>query len=165
MSLVAPNEGLADQLDYLLSAPIVGVPPWYLILWSNPDLVPDQATVYADLVESVWYGYARYTLTRDGWTAAVIDGDVAVSTYGTSPLQWTPMGTGEPVYGYAIVTPVDPVIRIIEPFPSPVTVVPGVQIGVLPRVTLTTYGIGGEGRRQQLRCWRDKVRLRRCADE
>lgn len=137
-ALVAPNEGLADQLDYILSAPISGVLPWLLILWTNDDLVPAQDTVYADLTEATFTGYSRVTLARATWTAAVISDDAAVSTYDTVPTQWMPTGAPEIVYGWAIITPVDSVIRYIEPFPSPVTATTGVPLGVIPQVGLTT---------------------------
>lgn len=136
--LVAPNEGLADQLDYLLRAPISGVVPWLLILYLNDDLVLDQSTVYADLTEADFSGYSRVTLTRATWTEAVIESDAAVSTYGTDPVQWTASGSPQTLYGWAIITPVASVIRYIEPFPTPVTAAPGSPVGVLPRVTLTT---------------------------
>lgn len=136
--LVAPNEGLADQLDYLLRAPISGVPPWYLILWTNDDLVPEQATVFADLDEADFSGYSRITLSRSTWTASVIEDNAAVSTYGTDPQQWTSSGQPQELYGWAIITPVGSVIRYIETFPSPVTAAPGKPVAVLPRVTLTT---------------------------
>lgn len=140
MPLVAPNEGLADQLAYLLSAPIVGVPPWLLMLWVG-DLVPDQDTVYADLLEATFYGYSRVTLSRATWTVPVVIDDAAVSTYGTAPILWMCRTRPQTVNGYAIITPVDPVIRYVERFAEPAAVVIGGQIGVLPRVTLTTLPV------------------------
>lgn len=137
-TLTAPNEGLTDQLDYILSAPIPGVIPWALILWQNSDLVPSQTTVFAELQEATFQGYSRVTLQRSTWTASVIESNMAVSTYGTTPQQWTPKGTPQQIYGWAVITSVSPVIRYIQPFPSPVTAGPGLPIGVLPRVTLTT---------------------------
>lgn len=136
--LVAPNEGLADQLNYLLSAPIVGVPPWLMILWTNEDLTPAQDTVFADLTEANFQGYSRVTLTRSTWTAAVIESDAAVSTYGTAPVEWNCTGDPQSLTGWAIITPVSPVIRYIETFPLPVTAEVGNPVAVLPRVTLTT---------------------------
>lgn len=137
-SLTAPNEGLADQLDYLLSAPIVGVPPWYLVLWTNSDLTISQDTVYADLTLATFDGYGPATLARSGWTAATIIDDQAVSTYGTEVIEWINNGEPQTLYGWAIVTPVSPVIRYIQPLPYPVVLESGDPIGVLPRVALTT---------------------------
>lgn len=136
--LTAPNEGLADQLAYILAAPISGVLPWLLMLWTNAELVPDQDTVYADLTEATFQGYSRVTLGRDQWTTPVIEDNAAVSTWTTQPTQWIATGTPETLYGWAIITPVDSVIRYLEPFPAPVTAAPDMPVGVLPRVMLTT---------------------------
>jgi hypothetical protein len=141
MALTAPNEGLCDQLDYLLSAPIVGVVPWYLVLWTNDDLTISQATVYADLTLATFTGYGPATLVRSGWTAAVLDGDQAVSTYGSAPVMWVNSGEPQTIYGWAIVTPVAPVIRYIEPLPYPVTLETGDPLGVLPRIALATLPV------------------------
>ena len=152
MPLTAPNEGLCDMLDYVLSAYIEGVLDWQLMLWTNDDLVIDQDTVYDDLVEAQFYFYTRWTLARDGWTDAVIEDDAAVSTWGTEPLVWTPNGTGSAVYGYAIVTQdVQPVIRVIEAFESPIEVEPESPISVLPQVTMTTYVFCDDERRRSVR--------------
>jgi hypothetical protein len=141
VALVAPNEGLADQLDYILSADIDGVLPWLLMLWTNTDLELSQDTVYADLIEAEWDGYSRVTLGRDEWTDSVIEDDAAMSTWGSAPTMWSVNGTGAAVYGYAIITPVDSVIRYVEAFGAPWVLVPGRPVGVLPRVTLTTLAI------------------------
>jgi hypothetical protein len=137
-TLTAPNEGLTDQLDYILSAPITGVAPWYLILWTNDDLVISQATVFADLDEATFSGYGRVTLDRVNWTPSVIADDRAVSTYGLDPVIWTNTGSTYSVYGWAIITPVDSVIRYIQPFPDEVVLDTGDPVGVLPQVALTT---------------------------
>ena len=136
--LTAPNEGLTDQLDYILSSPIVGVLDWMLMLYTNDDLVISQSTVYADLIEASFSGYGRVTLNRTNWDASVIDSDRAVSTYGVDPIIWTNAGSPATVYGWAVITAVDPVIRYIQPFPDPVVLNTGDPVGVLPRVTLTT---------------------------
>lgn len=138
--LVAPNEGLADQLDYILSAPISGVLPWVLILWLNSDLYPSQKTVLADLTEASFTGYSRVTIDRAGWTDAEVQGDQAVSTYGTSPTTWIASGAPQTIYGYAIITQTSSVIRYIQRFPVPLVAAPGLPVGVLPRVTLGTQG-------------------------
>lgn len=137
MSLVAPNEGLADQLDYILKSTISGVANWTLVLFKN-NLTPNQSTVYADLTLATFGGYSPVTLSRSTWTSAVISADKAVSTYDTTPQIWLVSSGSETIYGYAIVTPSSPVIRYVERFASPIAVSAGGIIGVLPRVTLTT---------------------------
>jgi hypothetical protein len=136
--LVLPKEGLPDQLGYIVSAPIVGLLNWNLILWSN-DIVPDDDTVYADLVVATFTGFSPVEVTRAGWTTPVIDGSSAVSTWGTTPTTWTCTGGAQTVYGYALVTMISPVIRVIQRFPSPVAVAIGGRIGVLPRYRLQTF--------------------------
>jgi hypothetical protein len=137
-ALVAPNEGLADQLDYILSADISGVLPWVLVLWTNADLFPVATTVWSDVTEASFTGYSRVTIARDGWTDAVLQYDQAVSTYGTTPTTWIASGAPQTLYGYAIITQTATVIRYIQRFPVPLVAAPGLPVGVLPRVTLGT---------------------------
>lgn len=138
--LVAPNEGLPDQLAYIVKAPISGVLPWVLLLWLNADLYPTDDTVYADLTEASFTGYSRVTVDRSLWTDPVLQADAAVTTWGTSPTQWTATGTPQTLYGWAMVTQISPVIRYIQRFPIPIIAADGVPVGVLPRVTLSTVG-------------------------
>lgn len=140
-TITAPNEGLTDQLDYILSAPISGVLAWQLMLWTNDDLVISQATVFADLNEATFSGYGRVTLDRSNWTPSVIVADRAVSTYGIDPVVWTNASSPQTVYGWAVVTPVASVIRYIQPFPEAQEVLTGDPIGVLPAVALTTLPV------------------------
>lgn len=137
MPVVAPNEGLPALLDYMLKDDVSGVGPWELILWTN-DITPDQDTEYGDLTEATFTGYSSVTVTREDWTAAVIDSDVAVSTWGETPTTWTNTGSEQTVYGYAMVTATSPVIRLIERFASPVVMGTNGILGLLPRVTLGT---------------------------
>ncbi len=138
--LVAPNEGLDDQLAYILKAPISGVISWVLMLWLNADLFPTTQTVYADLTEASFTGYSRVTVDRAQWTDPVLQGNAAVSTWGTTPTQWVATGTPQTLYGWAMVTQLSPVIRYVQRFPIPITAADGVPVGVLPRVTLSTVG-------------------------
>jgi hypothetical protein len=137
VSLVLPTEGLTDQLDYILSAPIPGVLDWMLVLFVN-DLIPDESTVYADLEIATFNGFTPVQMNRSAWTPAIIDGIHAVSTWGTSPKTWTCTSAPQPIYGYAAVTMVSPVIRIVERFADTVPLVTGGTVGVLPRYTLGT---------------------------
>ena len=135
--IVLPNEGLADQLAYIIKSTISGVADWELMLWIN-DIEPDQDTVYADLTEATFDGYGRVTLVRSDWTSPTIIADQAVSTYTTTPQVWI-VGSGpQTVYGYAVVTPSSPVIRIIERFEPPPTVDVGGIVAVLPKYRFTT---------------------------
>jgi len=137
MPLILPNEGLPDQLGYILRAPISGVVPWELRLWTN-DLVPEQATILSELVWATFPGYFPVTMDRNAWTVPVVEDDVAVSTWGGLPVMWTNGGTAQTVYGYAAVDVLVGVLRIVERFADPVAVESGGQIGVLPRYTFGT---------------------------
>lgn len=137
MALVAPNEGLTDQLDYILRSTISGVANWQLVLFTN-NLTLSQTTVYADLVLATFTGYGAVTLTRSSWVPAYIDSGKAKSTYTTTPVLWTCTGGAQTIYGYAIVTATSPVIRYVEKFASPVALAVGGILGVLPEVTLGT---------------------------
>ena len=135
--IVAPNEGLADLLDYVLRTSISGFVDWSLMLWIN-DLFPSQTTVYSSLVPATFGGYSPVTLTRSSWTPAVINANKAESTYTTTPITWTATTGPQTVYGYAIVTTTSPVIRFVERFMSPITVNVGGILALLPKITLTT---------------------------
>jgi hypothetical protein len=137
MPLVLPNVGLPFLTDRILRAAPVGMVPWQLVLWTN-EYEPVQATVWSDLEEAVFDGYSRITLTPATWTAAVMVGDEAVSTYGTTPQLWTCTSDPEEIYGYAIIDSVSEKIYIVEAFEEPEELVVGRTIGVLPRYTQTT---------------------------
>lgn len=137
MPLVLPNEGLADQLAYIIKTTISGVPDWTLILFSN-NLTPNQATVYADLTLATFGGFSPVTLTRGTWTSPSIVSDEAVSTYDVTPIVWIVTSGPQTIYGYAMVTPSSPVIRAIERFTTPVVVNTGGVLALLPRYTFTT---------------------------
>lgn len=136
--LVAPNEGLDDQLAYILKAPISGVLPWVLILWINDGLFPGQDTVYADLNEASFTGYSRVTVDRSLWTDPVIEYSAAVSTWGTTPTRWIPTGAPQTLYGWAMITQTSSVIRYIQRFQKPLIAADGLPVGLIPRVTLGT---------------------------
>jgi hypothetical protein len=140
-SAVLPDEGLADQLAYVLSAPIVGVLPWTLILWVN-DLVPDHSTVLGDLVEATWPGYHRYVLDRSEWTVPVVSQGCVASTWGTVPLSWTVGVVAAPTinYGAAYVDLGSGVLRWVQRFDNADLnpLVSGSQWRLLPQYTLTS---------------------------
>lgn len=137
---ILPDQGIGDQLAYILSAPIAGVLPWTLILWVN-DVVPDAATVLADLEEASWNGYSRQTLTRGGWTVPEVNAGCASSTYGTDPIVFLPTGpTVQTNYGAAYIDQSTGVIRWVERFEDAdiVPVVVGQAYKILPQYTLTS---------------------------
>lgn len=113
---ILPDEGIAEQLAYILSVPIVGVLPWELMLWTN-DYEPSTASVLSDLVEATFLGYSRRTLSRDGWTTPSVDVGCCSSTWGIEPQRYTvEQARGETVYGLAYVDVSSGVLRWIQRF-------------------------------------------------
>lgn len=137
---ILPDEGIGDQLSYILNAPIAGVLPWTFILWVN-DLDPSAATVLADLEEATWDGYSRQTLTRGGWTTPDVNNGCASSTYGTDPIVFVPTGPAvQTNYGAAYIDQSSGVIRWVQRFEDAdiVPVIVGQAYKILPQYTLTS---------------------------
>jgi hypothetical protein len=139
-----PDEGIADQLYYILSAPIAGVLNWQLILWTN-DYTPSFDTTFADLTEATWGGYSRMILDRSTWTPPDVNMGCATSTYGTDPISYTVTdGPEETNYGVAYLDPGSGVLRFVQRFDdadiSPIEI--GGQFSILPQYTLTSAACG-----------------------
>ena len=137
---ILPNEGIGDQLKYLLQSPISGVLPWKFVFFVN-NIGPDFTTVYADLVLSSFGGFTPFDLSRADWTDPVVTGNCALSTWGTDVLSWTfTSGPLETIYGYAYLDYAAHKIRFIQRFDVAdiQTVVIGEKIRLLPRYTLTS---------------------------
>ena len=135
--LVLPNQGLIAQLSLLLKDSIMGVDPLEFILFQN-DYIPVQTSVWADLTEATFMGYSRVTVTRSDWTSPVIVANKAVSTWKTVGTSWTNTSSTQTIFGFALITPVTPVIRVVERFVSPVVLANGGVITVLPTYNFTT---------------------------
>lgn len=137
---VLPDEGIGDQLEYILKRTISGVLPWQLILFKN-DVTPDAATVLADLEEATFTGYGRVDLIRDTWTVPTVDDGCAVSTWGDYPVEWwVTGGLPETLYGYAMIDSTLEVIRFVQRFDEE-DIVPleiGSRVLLLPTYTLTS---------------------------
>lgn len=135
-----PQEGIGDQLEYILRANISGVAPWQMIFFKN-NVIPDENTVLADLEEADFGGYMRLTMTRATWTSPTLSGHCATSTWGSDAVVWSVTG-GPPqtLYGYAYIDFTSGVIRFVQRFDdadiSPIVV--GGQITLLPQYTLTS---------------------------
>ncbi len=131
---IVPDEGLADQLDDILSNDATLFAPWALILWTN-DYVPTAATVVADLTEATFTGYSRRSLLAAGWSSPTIAGHAALSTHGTGPQVYT-NGDGGPVtvFGTAYLDVIAGKLRKVQRFdPADIVAVdPGGTIAVTP---------------------------------
>jgi hypothetical protein len=142
-----PDEGIADQLSYLLSATISGVVPWQLVLWVN-DITPDYDTVFSDLTEATWPGYSRQTLTRANWTAPTVNMGCATSTWQETPIIYYvgSVSPGTINYGAAYYDPGAGVLRWVQRFDdtdlNPIST--GGQFQLLPQYTLTSAACTSE---------------------
>lgn len=135
-----PDEGIADQLEYILKRSIAGVLPWQLIYWTN-DIVPTAATVLADLTEATFSGYTRLTLDRSMWTTPTVHDGCAHSTWGTEAQVWyVTGGPTETLYGYAYIDFTAGKIRFVQRFDEvdiqPIKI--GGKVTILPTYTLTS---------------------------
>lgn len=133
-----PDEGIADQLKYLLQSPISGVLPWQLRMWTN-DLTPTAATVLGDLVEATFTGYTRLTMDRASWLIGEPADGCVHATWGAYAQTWyCTGGPVETIYGYAYVDASLEVIRFIQRFDD--ADIAELQIGgrilLLPEYTL-----------------------------
>ena len=141
---ILPDQGIGDVLGYILSADIMGVLPWQLVLFVN-DLTPDNSTTWDQLVEATWQGYNRVTLQRNGWTTPAVSEGCAVSYMGSTPYTWT-VGIGSPQtnYGCAYYDQSSGVLRFVQRFDDgdirPTT--PGMKLSILPQFTLTSAACG-----------------------
>lgn len=137
MSAVYPNEGLPILLDQLWRAAAAPVTPWQIFLWAN-NVVPDQATVAADITPASFTGYSPVNITRSTWVASVVSANHGVTTYGSTPILWTATGGFQIIYGYGIYEPVSNKLLLIERFATSINLAATPIIGVLPRTTDTT---------------------------
>lgn len=142
---ILPDEGIAEQLSYILSTSIIGVLPWELMLFVN-DVDVDYATVLGDLVEATWEGYSRLTLSRYNWTVPVVQFGCASSTWGAAPLVYD-VGTVSPGtinYGAAYLDQSSGVLRWVQRFDDADLnpLVSGGQFSLLPQYTLTSAACG-----------------------
>lgn len=131
---LVPNEGLFDELEYIIKRTISGVNPWDLYLYTN-GITPNALTVFADLVDATFTGYTHQSLTRSNWTTPVLSVDRVSSTWGTTPILFTNTGiTTETIRGYAFVDPILLVLRGIQALDpcDIIPLVPGGMFAILP---------------------------------
>jgi hypothetical protein len=121
--LVASNYSTQKALDNVLtnlnSASYLGV-------YSN-NLTPTPATVWADLVEATFSGYARVNLAGLwGSSGAIMDGEYKSDL----PAQtFTGTGSSQTVYGWFVID-ATPHLWLSQLFPAPITVTSGVNFSI-----------------------------------
>ena len=143
---ILPDEGIAAQLSWILSAAVPGVLPWQLLLFTN-NLVVDANTVFADLVEASWPGYSRQTLDRSAWTTPTVVTGCATSTWGTVPIVYNvgAVSLNTINYGAAYYDQSSGVLRWVQTFDTAdqVPLQVGGQFQLLPQYTLTSAACSG----------------------
>lgn len=158
-----PDEGLAAELVRILNPLGADSHSWRLILWVN-DVVPDAATVVADLVPASFGGYSFVTLNASTWTAPEVDDGCATSYYGTEAIQWLVSDAmGQTVYGFALIDTTANVIRFVQRFDS-ADIVPletGGRVLLLPQFTYTSAACPGSMIGARARARRRKKKVKR----
>ncbi len=135
--IVIPNEGKTFLLDYITQKVVNNYTDWQLMLWTNASLSPSGTTVYANLTEATFPGYARVVLTHSLWGAATIVSNQAVSVWGGTQPIWTNGGSAQPIFGYAYVTTSSPKIMLIQKYDTPVPMDPGGILTMVPQINLS----------------------------
>lgn len=116
MAFLVPKEGRLADLEDLRSG---GLSDSRVVLFSN-NLTPDSDTVYADLTQPTWDGYAAAVISA--WSVPALDAS-GIAYMVAAPTSWTKTDAGSAnAYGYAIVD-ADDKIRAVERFTSPPRVV------------------------------------------
>jgi len=120
--------------------------PWKLVLWVN-DLEPTKSTVWADVTEASWAGYARVTLTRSMWSPVLVDDECVGWSWGSVPYVWTNTGSGTPTnYGWTMFDDVLSRLLFIQRFDETEIgpLAAGGKFKLLPRITSTNSACPGE---------------------
>lgn len=138
---IIPNEGIADQLSWVLATPTVLRLNWELVLFVN-DITVDYDTVYEDLTEATWAGYSRMQLDMTQWQYPTVFEGCATATYGTLPVTYN-VGVVAPDtinYGVAYYDPGYGVLRWVQTFDADdqVALVTGGRFSLVPQYTYTT---------------------------
>jgi hypothetical protein len=125
--MLAPNEGLRDNLDALNSAQTVVV---HLI--SSPYTLSPTMTV-ADLTEASYPGY--FPQAASGWSPATMSGPRAVSAADPLSFVRSSGSGGDVIYGYWMSDSISgPILGVSDPLSVPLELLtPGQQIIVIPR--------------------------------
>ena len=139
MSLIAPLEGEANLLGYMLGETSVPVGGFYYRLYSAPTTAPTESIERTDLTEITDYLYAPIQLAPANWVIAAA-GDVTTATY-NSTIQFN-FGAAATVYGYYVTNDIldnaTTTILWIERFNNAPFSIPsgGGTITITPKITL-----------------------------
>ena len=139
MSLIAPVEGEANLLGYMLGETSVPAGGFYYRLYTDPTTAPTENIVLADLTEVTDYLYAQVQLTPANWDITEA-ADITTAEYNAT-ISFN-FGAAASVYGYYVTNNVldDPTTTIlwIERFNNAPFEIPsgGGTIEITPKITL-----------------------------
>jgi hypothetical protein len=101
MALKVPSLGELELLDKLLKDALSTNEDYILALYKDDKTPGDNDAVPASFTQCDFTNYVVKTLTRAGWTSAVLTNTYAESSYGTVQA-WTCGTVGNTVYGYFV---------------------------------------------------------------
>lgn len=124
----------------LLVAKLNALPTWWVdnmtdlrvMLFTN-DIEVDPTTVFGDLTEAVFAGYARVAIAPGSWGLPAVVGTVVQITH-DNVATFTNTGAAVDVYGYAVVDEAGDVLQWAETFDVPETVATGGSLSIQPRL-------------------------------
>lgn len=111
MPAQVPREGRLAEMEKLRTELLTGS---RVVLFSN-NLTPDRDTIFADLVEPAFTGYAPET--PGSWSAVVETADHHYQTTAATVTFTNESGSGQDVYGYGLVS-ADDELLLVERFPA-----------------------------------------------
>lgn len=130
MALVVPNEGESWFLKLALKDAAPGTTT--IRLFKNSVTLSD-STVWADLTEATFTGYASQSLSRAGWNEPTVG---SVTYINRSAVTFSCSGGSQDVYGYAVTYTDGGTTYILwaESFSSPITISSGGSIQITPKI-------------------------------
>jgi hypothetical protein len=133
MTIVIPNVGECTLLDKMLK---LSDEDYTLKLYRTNTTLGD-STIVTDFTEANFTSYVSKSLTRANWGSAVVDSNIAKSTY-SAELSWTCGVTGGVVYGYWIVGATSGNLLYAEAMGASRTLADGDIIKITPEFTFRT---------------------------
>ena len=136
MSLVVPAVGELALLNKLLSNLLSSNEDYILKLYRTAD-TPDANSVQASFTECNFTNYLARTLSRAGWTAAVVSSTKGESSY-AGVQSWTCGTDGNTVYGYWVIGNTKNVNIVLwaELFSTARVIASGDILNITPKFTL-----------------------------
>lgn len=130
-NMVLADMGLGDALAAILQSTVYSPLPWVLRL-NVQDYDPLRDMTFSNFQELITPGYSAIQLDRANWTTPVVSGGVAVSTWGTVPIQWTLTATDQTIFGYWVQDDFPPRMRYAQRFAVPVVLDHPLLLTLLP---------------------------------